>query len=727
VIIDGTTQPGWAGSPIIELDGSGGLTGLLIFAGNSTVKGLVINRFGGGGILLRTNGGNIIQGNYIGTDVSGTMDMGNVGNAGIIIHSNNNIIGGTTGTTPGGPCTGECNVISGNRRGILIDGNGDGDPFENVMQGNYIGTDVTGMFALGNDQVGIDIRFDLGNNKIGGTEAGAGNLISGNGFSGSGHSGVDISASAGGNVVQGNLIGTNVNGTSALGNGEYGLELVASNNIIGGTTGTTPGGPCTGSCNVISGNAEFGILIRGGDGNVVQGNYIGTDVSGSADLGNALAGVRINAGDGNTIGGTEAGAGNVISGNDTYGISTSGNGNLVQGNLIGTDVSGTSDLGNTLDGIWIFSGSDAIIGGAATGAGNTIAFNGRDGVFVQSGSGNLISSNSIHTNDDLGIDLGTHGVRANDPNDVDVGPNLQQNYPTLTLATSGPATTTIDGDLDSTPSTTFTIEFFSNIGCDPSGNGEGQSFLGSTMVMTDVNGDVSFSVSFGSPVPTGQVITATATDPSGNTSEFSACEPATLDSDDDGVPDTTDPDDDGDGVHDVDEGPCGSNSLDATSIPERLDGAFATTDDDGDAAVDEALPSGSESFDCDGDGWSGADEMLIFSAGTTANDQDPCGNNGWPADLDPNNTLDIGDFNSFLFPLRGDGSFNKFDHPVPDASDPDIARWDLDAGDGIIDIGDINAINPAVLAPTARPPMFGGQPAFLSDVGNGVGGCPWPP
>ncbi len=150
-------------------------------------------------------------------------------------------------------------------------------------------------------------------------------------------------------------------------------------------------------------------------------------------------------------------------------------------------------------------------------------------------------------------------------------------------------------------------------------------------------------------------------------------------------------------------------------------------DDDGDTAIDEALPAGSDGFDCDGDGWSGADEMLIFGAADTANDQDPCGNNGWAADVDPNNTLNIGDVNSFLFPLRADSSFNKWDHSVPDAMDAEIERWDLDAGDGVIDIGDINAINPAVLAPTARPPMFGGHPAFLSNVGNGIGGCPFPP
>ncbi len=113
--------------------------------------------------------------------------------------------------------------------------------------------------------------------------------------------------------------------------------------------------------------------------------------------------------------------------------------------------------------------------------------------------------------------------------------------------------------------------------------------------------------------------------------------------------------------------------------------------------------------------------MLIFTAANTANDQDPCGNNGWPADLSPNNNLDIGDFNGFVFPLRGDGSFNKFGHTVPDIDDPDIERWDLDPGASVINVGELNAFNPAVSASTARPPMFGGLPAFFEPA------CPWPP
>ncbi len=202
------------------------------------------------------------------------------------------------------------------------------------------------------------------------------------------------------------------------------------------------------------------------------------------------------------------------------------------------------------------------------------------------------------------------------------------------------------------------------------------------------------------------------------------CDP---DTDGDGVLNTSDPDDDNDKVYDVDETPCGGDSLNPNRRPERIDGVFGGVDDDGDGAIDEALPGGAAGFDCDGDGWKGSSEQSIYSAVSTANDQDPCGNNGWPAELSGgDNILNIGDFNSFIFPLRVDGSFNKFGHPVPDAADAYVGRWNLDmggAGATVINIGDMNALNPAVLATTARPPMFGGQPAFFTNGGQ----CPWPP
>ena len=111
--------------------------------------------------------------------------------------------------------------------------------------------------------------------------------------------------------------------------------------------------------------------------------------------------------------------------------------------------------------------------------------------------------------------------------------------------------------------------------------------------------------------------------------------------------------------------------------------------------------------DLDGDGFAGAVEASLATGPL-----DPCGNDGWPADLDPNNALDIGDLNGFIMPIREDGSFNKFGHTVPDPDDPVLARWDL-TPDSLINISDLNSLNPAVTGSTARPPMFGGQPAFF--------------
>lgn len=122
-------------------------------------------------------------------------------------------------------------------------------------------------------------------------------------------------------------------------------------------------------------------------------------------------------------------------------------------------------------------------------------------------------------------------------------------------------------------------------------------------------------------------------------------------------------------------------------------------------------------LDSDQDGFSDTAELHVGTGPA-----DPCGNNGWPADLSPDNTLNISDFNTFILPLRSDGSFNKFGHPVPDPHDAAIIRWDLDANN-IISIGDLNALNPGTLASTARPPMLGGQPAFFTNAGQ----CPFPP
>ncbi len=490
VIIDGTTEPDFEGTPIIELDGSnaGDVSGLYISGGNTVVRGLVINRFGSeeqccNGIDLMQSSGNVIQGNYIGTDVTGTEALGNT-NAGVTIGGPNNLIGGKKASAR--------NVISGNLEGVTF---ADLEARNNLVLGNYIGTDASGTAAVGN-VVGILL---LGNaNTIGGTEKGTRNIISGN------ENGVNIHTT--GNVLQGNYIGTDVTGTVAIGN-QTGVFLSGPGNLIGGALPA--------SRNVISGNEGVGVDIKGGDasGNRVVANFIGVDFRGSEPLGNGLQGVFIGDGAvGNTI------SHNILSanGDGVLIFGRSNNNNRVWWNRIGTDMTGTLDLGNMKSGVYIILASDNSV------LRNTIAFNGQLGVGSPVGTGNAVLFNSIFENGDgLGIELGTDGATPNDLGDEDTGPNNLQNFPELTAASGW--WLRIEGTLNSTPQTDFRLQFFANGECDPSGYGEGQTYVDTRWVHTDANGDASFSFRSWRRVAPGSFITATATDPNGNTSEFSAC------------------------------------------------------------------------------------------------------------------------------------------------------------------------------------------------------------
>jgi parallel beta-helix repeat protein len=262
VVIDGTTAPGYAGQPLIELNGAGAganADGLLITAGDSVVKGLVINRFGGNGIELQANGDDVIQGNYIGTDITGTIPLITQLDSVQISNAPNNLIGGSSALAR--------NIISASRRsGVWIEGAG---ATGNSVQGNYVGTNATGTAALGNSTSGITI-FNASGNAVGDTLAGAGNVISGNAGAGVLIEGAD----AAGNSVQGNFIGTNAAGTAALPNQLGGVFLVnAHNNTIGGTA--------PGAENIISGNNGNGVYVTKGtyvlslaDNNMIQGNTI---------------------------------------------------------------------------------------------------------------------------------------------------------------------------------------------------------------------------------------------------------------------------------------------------------------------------------------------------------------------------------------------------------------------------------------------------------------------
>ncbi|MBX7221352.1 MAG: fibronectin type III domain-containing protein [Blastocatellia bacterium] len=457
-----------------------------------------------------------IQGNFIGTNPAGVSAIPNGDNGIAVGNSAGNQIGGTNAAL--------ANVISGNADdGLEIAGN---QAQNNIVQGNFIGTNVGGTAPLGNVRSGVFIN-DAPNNAIGGMIGGSKNVISGNNTGPSGgFAGVAITgAGATGNVVQGNAIGTNATGTTAIPNGEMGVRIgfEAQNNMVGGTSPTER--------NVISGNLSHGVLLDNHmtpSGNQVQGNFIGTNASGSAALGNGGDGVYVVQSNGNLIGGTVAGSGNLISGNAGNGVRiefAQSVGNTVSRNQIGTDLAGTGGIPNTGRGVAIKDANNNVVGGINNG--NLIAFNGSTGVAIEStATGTVIRSNSIFQNGGLGIDLGANGVTANDSGDADSGPNTLQNFPVLTSVTGGAGTLTVTGNFNSTANTLFVIDFYGNTACDGSGNGEGESFLGTMMVTTDTGGNATINFNQTVPsVPFAVTATATSTGASQNTSEFSTCVP----------------------------------------------------------------------------------------------------------------------------------------------------------------------------------------------------------
>jgi hypothetical protein len=411
-------------------------------------------------------------------------------------------------------------VINGftSREILVVGGSG------HVIQGNFLGLDPTGASAVTNSAIGIDICCGTGSIQIGGTTAAARNVIT----SAGGNSGINVDSSAA--TIEGNFIGLNAAGTAHVGS----LNGVTVSNGF-----ATIGGTSAGAGNVIVGRtgiAFTGNPALGHSSGLVQGNFIGTDVTGTVALNlGSLSGIDVDHATGVVING-----GNVISGNGdgidihSSGVSGASSSNTtVQGNFIGTAADGVTPLGNTGMGVDIFVSPNNTVGGVNTGEGNVIAFNGDRGVFVGGNAGNAVLGNSIFGNGGLGIDLqggdgedGTTRVTPNDesafPFDTDpsTGPgtaaNNLQNFPDLTLVTSNAGTTTIQGTLKSTASTTFRIEFFANVAADPSGFGEGQTFLGALTIADNGAGDTDANLgiigfSFSTATPTGTFFTATAT------------------------------------------------------------------------------------------------------------------------------------------------------------------------------------------------------------------------
>jgi hypothetical protein len=430
-------------------------------------------------------------------------------------------------------------VISGNVAfGVLISSL---DSRQNRVEGNYIGTDISGTSAIGNG-TGVEIGNTAKSNEIGGSAAvpgtPPGNVISGNvqyGVRMQGGSGTSA------NLVRGNIIGASADGLAPLPNRLAGVYLA-------NVGGNTIGGSLAGDRNLISGNA-FDANDRGvhchecGSGNAVKGNWIGVAANGGSALPNGLGVVAFGNGGSSSpliIGGTSAGDGNVISGNLGSGIdhatflSPTGKSTIL-GNLIGVAPDGVTPMGNGSHGIDATKGTATVGGtsgvtiGACTGACNTIRFNGGNGIRADADS---LLGNSVSDNADLGIDNGPTGVTPNDTGDA----TLPQNFPLISYVAfdSGAGSSTIQGTLQSAAVTSYTIEVFANTVADPSGAGEGEVFLGRTTCLTDTSGTGSWSLTAsGSPAN----VSATATANAGRTSEFS---PILVDSDADGYGDDFD-------------------------------------------------------------------------------------------------------------------------------------------------------------------------------------------
>jgi hypothetical protein len=505
----GDSKLGNAGAGINISNSSRSIVGITGTGAHQIISANVSN-----GVIISgaTSTENTLENNYIGTDVNGTAKFGN-NEVGVFVHDapRNHILG---------------NIISANGKdGIQIQG---GHATNNEVKGNYIGTDKDGTTGLGNSRQGVLI-IDAPKNSIGGGTTLARNIISSNNESGVGISGSGATE----NEVLGNYIGTKRDGDARLGNGVnprpgriYGGIFIES------APGNTIGGNSPGEGNIISGNNGSGVIVSGSGaaGNKIFGNYIGTDKDGTLDLGNTEAGVFIADAPDNEVGGATptpgTPPGNIVSANQganfAAGVHIQGpgaTGNKVQGNLIGTQKDGKTGLPNANDGIFIAqSASNNMIGDVDDKQkGNIIAFNGRGGVIVDSGTGNGILSNSIFSNQKLGIDLDTDGVTLNDSS-AHTGANHEQNFPVLISAKS----TGGEGKLFSTPNTSFTVQIFSNQTLDPSGFGQGEKLEATIKgVTTDAKGVAQFSLP---AVPAGRMLAATATDPDNNTSEFS-CAP----------------------------------------------------------------------------------------------------------------------------------------------------------------------------------------------------------
>jgi len=421
----------------------------------------------------------------------------------------------TLGAGSGGSTIEGLDVTSFTGNGIVVQSNG------NSILGNFIGVDPTGTTRMPNGTFpnsGDGIRIvNASNNQIGSTSPADRNISSGNAIDGIHVLGTLVTPATG-NMIQGNFVGVAADGLSSVGNRTEPAPAPGAaegNNLFGieisGGNLNTVGGTAAGARNVVGFNGDGIELNNGGQQNIIQGNFSGVGADGATHVANLLHGIALRSSNGfgaplgpaqanepgmsfNSIGGTAAGAGNLVEFNGTGGIGVFGN---------PVSASGQANIGNAI-------------------LGNSVFENGRNFATASSAPTPL-----------LGIDLTNgfafprdDGLTANDanghgaPND----PNNFQNFPVLTSVLSDNTQTTISGTLTQavSPNTTFRIEFFAN-DTDPLAlPPEGQQFLGFVNATTDGSGIASFSPSLSIPVAPGRIVTATASDPNSNTSEFSA-------------------------------------------------------------------------------------------------------------------------------------------------------------------------------------------------------------
>ncbi len=509
LMVAGTTiqGPNLHDESVLVLDGMGGsYPGLEVRANNCGIKKLTIANFGGYGISVRPPTGEfltgvLITGNKIGNMIPlGIIDKPNGG--GIKLQdTGSSVIGGDTAA--------ERNVIAGNTGyGIYIL-----DGATNLVRGNYIGVKADGVTALPNSS-GVYVSNSNGN-TIGGITAGRRNVISGNTSNGVFVVGDD-------NVVMGNYVGTDISGTVAVPNGNIGVRIgnggaaVSAGNIIGGSA--------AGQGNLISGNGSYGIQAVVSDLTTIQGNTIGLDITKTAAMPNNY-GISLSSALNNVIGGTVAGAANVISGNTRQGIFVGSDclNTSIRGNFIGVNSSGQA-FGNGMDGIVVQYASDTNIGGVDDPYENIIAYNGGNGIEIESAYAKVMG-NKIYGNSQLGIDvwrqIPQQGVTPNDPDESDDIQNFpvikKVSFPSqggVLLAVEVP---TLEGEQ-------VDVSLFASDTCDPSGHGEGQVYLGHVTDIA-VGGLAEFVINL--PLPEAYMYyTAIAWGPSNGQSEFSACKSA---------------------------------------------------------------------------------------------------------------------------------------------------------------------------------------------------------